>query len=119
MARDERKRHLVAGMLVIAFMGLVGLILVIGTTLPGLIGEVFTKVVGFLTSPFLLEGSLIFAGFTLVILINSWRRHRDGDEFVYLDELNATSAAPSESGDLPSAHREIPGTVDAGRTSRP
>jgi len=87
MARDERKRQVAIGALIIAGVAGLFLLLVMATGLPGLAGEFFTRVVGIVTTPFLMETSVIILGFILVLLINHWRRHREGDELVYLDEV--------------------------------
>jgi hypothetical protein len=58
---------------------------------------------GIVTTPFLLEGSMIILGFILVILINHWRQRREGDELVYLDEAKdvpKSSSGSSTLGDL-------------------
>lgn len=73
--------------LIIAGMAGFFLVLVMATGLPGLAGEFFAKVMGLITTPFILEGSLIITGFIIVISLNLWRQHREGDELVYLDEI--------------------------------
>ena len=56
--------------------------------LPGLLGEWIGLMVGILTTPFFLEASFIFIGLTLVVAINHWRQKRDGDECVYLEQID-------------------------------
>ncbi|MEK7953948.1 hypothetical protein [Luteolibacter soli] len=87
MLRDERRIQVTTAALII--MGMAGffLTLVMATGLPGLAGEFFAKVIGLITTPFILEASVIIFGFILVISLNLWRQHREGDEFVYLDEV--------------------------------
>lgn len=87
MARDERKRQVVTGIAVIVGVGALFLLLVVATGLPGVAGEFFARIAGIVTTPFLLEGTLAILGLILVILINHWRQRREGDEFVYLDEM--------------------------------
>ena len=87
MARDERKRQVTIGALVIAGVWGLFMLLVMSTGLPGLAGEFFSRIVGIVTTPFLMEASVIILGFVLVLLINHWRHHREGDELVYLDEV--------------------------------
>jgi hypothetical protein len=62
--------------------------------LPGLLGEWIGMMVGVMTSPFFLEASFIFIGLTVVVMINHWRRKRDGDEFVYLEQVDAADLPP-------------------------
>ena len=87
MVRDERKIQVTTAALVILGMAGFFLLLVMATGLPGLAGEFFAKVMGLITTPFILEASVIIFGFILVISLNLWRQHREGDEFVYLDEI--------------------------------
>lgn len=62
--------------------------------LPGLFGEWFSLMVGVLTSPFIMEFSLIILGFVLILGINTWRRHREGDEFRYLEQVAQPAGLP-------------------------
>lgn len=87
MARDERKRQAATGMAMIAGTGFLFLLLVTATGLPGLAGEFFVRITWLVTTPFLMEVSLAIFGLLLVIAINHWRQRREGDEFVYLDEI--------------------------------
>jgi uncharacterized membrane protein len=65
--------------------------------LPGLLGEWIGMMVGVVTTPFFMEASFIFIGLTLVVLINIWRRKKDGDECVYLEQVDGAE----ELGGLP------------------
>ena len=88
MAHDERKRQVAVGALIVAGVAGLFLLLVMSTGLPGVAGEFFARIVGIVTTPFLLEASMIILGFIIVILINHWRHQREGgDELVYLDEV--------------------------------
>ncbi len=93
MARDERIRQAAAGIAVVAGIGGLFLLLVMAANLPGLAGEFFSRIMGIVTTPFLLEASLAVLGLVLVIAINHWRQRREGDELVYLDEVRG---APDE-----------------------
>lgn len=55
--------------------------------LPGLLGEWFGSMIGIATTPFFMEASFILLGLMIVIGINSWRRHKEGDDFVYLEQV--------------------------------
>jgi ABC-type amino acid transport system permease subunit len=97
MARSERTRQVTIGALVIAGVWGLFLLLVMATGLPGLAGEFFARIAAIVTTPFLMEASVIILGFILVLLINHWRRHREGDELVYLDEVeDAPKAMPDQ-----------------------
>src|SRR5687768_5343406 len=87
MVRDERKSQVTTAVLVMASIGALLLTLVMTTGLPGFAGEFFAKIVGLVTTPFILEASMIILGFLIVISLNLWRQHREGDELVYLDEI--------------------------------
>jgi len=65
--------------------------------LPGLMGEWIGTMVGVATTPFFLEGSFVVLGVTIVVAINHWRLKRDGDELVYLEQVDETDL----SGNLP------------------
>lgn len=87
MARDERWKQVGAGLGVLAGVTCLGLLLVFGRHLPGLAGEFFARVVGMVTTPFILETTLCILGFVVVMTLNHWRQWREGDELVYLDEV--------------------------------
>jgi len=54
--------------------------------LPGFSGEVGRMCLALITSPFLMETSIFFLALTLLFAINGWRRNREGDDWVTLDE---------------------------------
>jgi hypothetical protein len=60
--------------------------------LPGLLGDWAGVMVGLITTPFILEASFIIIGLCVVMWINHCRERREGDEFVYLDQLDDESA---------------------------
>lgn len=105
-------------MAVAALGGVAGVILLLafGRYLPGVAGEFFARVLGIVSTPFLMEASLCILGFLLVITLNQWRQHREGDELVYLDEVEDAPTdmpaqarwalyqkPPLEPGDVPAA----------------
>lgn len=63
-----------------------------GSHLPGLAGEFFARVLGIVTTPFILEASLCILGFVIVLTLNQWRQMREGDEFVYLEQVTERAA---------------------------
>lgn len=93
MARDERWKQVGVGLAILAGMTVVVLLLVLGRHLPGLAGEFFGRVLGIITTPFILETTLCILGFVVVMTLNYWRQYRDGDELVYLDQV---ADAPKE-----------------------
>ncbi len=63
---------------------------------PGLAGEWLGTMAGVLSTPFFLEGSFFCLGVIIVMSLNSWRRHRAGDEYVSMEELERREAASRE-----------------------
>lgn len=99
---ESRPRQIIWGALII---GLVGLILVLfwfGRHLPAPLGEWFGLIVGIATSPFLMPVAFVLLGFFVVNTLNSWRRHREGGELVYLE----TAEGPG-SNELPDSARNV------------
>jgi len=83
---DPRVKQVIVGIGGIFFVFiLVGLIWY-GRNLPGFLGECFAMLGGIITTPFLMEASFIVIGLLIVMVLNYWRLHRDGDEFVYLEQ---------------------------------
>ncbi len=53
--------------------------------IPGWVGEAFGMVAGVFSTPFFMEGSFAVIGLLIVLGLNIWRRHREGDEFVEIE----------------------------------
>ena len=95
---DERVKQIAIGVsiLIMLTVGVAGL--VTGwRLLPGLLGEWIGTMIGILTTPFFMEASFIVLGLVIVIGLNLWRQHKDGDEFVYLEQV----AGPNVPMNLP------------------
>ena len=100
MARtqDERIRQIAAGGgILIAITAVVCAMLLGWMHLPGLLGEWVGTVIGIMTTPFIMEGSFLVIGLMIVVSLNIWRRHKDGDDCVYLEQVTG----PDVPGDLP------------------
>ena len=69
--------------------------------LPGLLGEWIGMMVGLMTTPFFLEGSFLIIGLTVVVTINHWRQKREGDDLVYLEQVEEAEV----SGGMPEKAR--------------
>jgi len=92
---DKRVSQAVIGVTLLIAIGLIVSTVLIGYHyLPGIWGEWIGSMVGIMTTPFFLEVSFILIGFTIVLLINGYRRNKDGDELVYLDS-NESDEKPS------------------------
>lgn len=74
----------------------------LGPRLPGLPGEFFASVAGLVTTPFLMEASFLGFGLLVVFALNHWRRKREGDEFVYLEQAEGPGSEK-----LPAAARSV------------
>lgn len=82
----ESKRHILigAGLILCFFLFLGGI--AASAYLPGFAGELGRLVLALITSPFLMESVLAFLALTALFAINGWRRNREGDDWVALDE---------------------------------
>lgn len=89
---DSRRRQLIGGALLIGGVGLLAVFLWLGRAMPGIFGEWFGIVAGIVSTPFLMEASFVVLGFMIVLGLNSWRQRRDGDEFVYLEQVTGPEA---------------------------
>jgi hypothetical protein len=87
--QTSRNKQILIGAVILGSITLFVLTLLIGWRyVPGLFGEWLGVIAGFLSTPFLLEGSFAVLGLVIVVGLNSWRRVREGEEFVYLDQVN-------------------------------
>jgi uncharacterized membrane protein len=95
--RDERVKQVAIGVgIIVPIMVIVPSLLVGWRHMPGLIGETVGVVLGILTTPFFMEASFVILGFLIVVGLNNWRRHKDGDEFVELEPLTKNENHPPE-----------------------
>ncbi len=76
-----------AGILLVITVVVTGLLLG-WRLLPGVLGEWVGTMLGILTTPFFMEASFVVLGLVIVILLNHWRRIKDGDEFMYLEQVS-------------------------------
>jgi len=82
---DRKKNILIgSGVIVFFFLGLGGI--AASAYLPGYTGELGRMCLALITSPFLMETSIFFLALTLLFAINGWRRSREGDDWITLDE---------------------------------
>ena len=104
MARpvDERVKQVGLGVLIILAL----CILVPGTLIgwryiPGFWGEWIGTIIGVMTTPFFMEASFAIIGLMIVFALNHWHQVKDGDEFVYLEQVDG----PDAPADLPDQAR--------------
>ncbi len=86
-ATDSRRRQIIVGALIIGAVGLLAVLLWLGRAIPGLFGEWFGVVAGIASTPFLMEATFVVLGLMIVLGLNAWRHHREGDECVYLEQV--------------------------------
>jgi hypothetical protein len=86
VTENRGKQFLVGGaILFVVAAGFVSL-LMYWRLIPGWVGESVGMVVGIMSTPFFMEASFVFLGFLIVVGLNIWRRHKEGDEFVTIEE---------------------------------
>ena len=86
---DERVKQVAIGASILIVLAVVVSGLLIGwRLLPGLLGEWVGTIIGVMTTPFFMEASFAILGLVTVITLNHWRQHKDGDEFVYLEQVS-------------------------------
>ena len=83
---NRGKQILVGGAILAVVFGTAISLLLFWREIPGLFGETVGKFVGIMSTPFFLEASFVILGFLIVVSLNIWRRHKDGDEFVTIEE---------------------------------
>lgn len=82
---NRGKQVAVGGLIIFSLMFTVIGFLLFWRYIPGWVGESVGKIVGLISTPFILEASFLIMGFGIVIMLNSWRRKNAGDDFVEFD----------------------------------
>lgn len=103
MSRDNStesrgKQVLVGAAILFAVSGMVVGLLMGWRFIPGWVGESVGTVVGVMSTPFFMEASFALLGLLIVLGLNTWRRHRDGDELVFLAEISNPGDGKPEAG---------------------
>lgn len=87
--KDERVKQVIVGASILSVLTIIIPSALLGwRLLPGLLGEWTGSLLGIMTTPFFMEASFSVIGLFIVIFLNLWRRRQDGDEFVYLEQVN-------------------------------
>jgi uncharacterized membrane protein len=95
---ENRVKQVVIGASVLIAIGVVVPGALVGWRfIPGVIGEWIGMITGILTTPFFMETTFVILGLVIVVTLNHWRRIKDGDEFVYLEQVDG----PETPKDLP------------------
>ncbi len=95
------KQLAVGGLIMLLFSATIVSLLLFWRLIPGWVGETFGMIAGIVSTPFFLESSFAIAGFVVVILLNSWRRRKAGDEYVEIEEKDLPAEYRSEPGKQP------------------
>ena len=99
---DERVKQVAVGAAIVLAIGVIVPSTLVGWRyLPGLLGETVGTIIGVMTTPFCMEASFVILGMIIVIALNNWRRIKDGDDFVYLEQVDG----PDTPADLPDQAR--------------
>jgi hypothetical protein len=87
--RDERVKQVAIGVSILVVLTVTVPALLLGWhQLPGLVGEWLGTIIGIMTTPFFMETTFVILGLVIVISLNTWRQRKDGDEFVYLEQVS-------------------------------
>jgi hypothetical protein len=84
---DRSRQVALAVAVLCGVLMLVAGLLIVSRSVPGFVGEYLVLIAGLLTTPFLLEAAFIILGLVIVVALNLWRQKRDGDEFVYIEQV--------------------------------
>jgi hypothetical protein len=82
---NRGKQVAVGGLIIFSMTSAVICLLVFWRYIPGWVGESVGKIAGLISTPFILEASFVIMGFGIVIMLNTWRRKKAGDDFVDFD----------------------------------
>ncbi len=83
------------------------LLLVFSPTAREVVGEASLTVFQIVTAPFVLEASLALLGLCIVLMINQYRHHKEGDGWVYLEKQEPSSDAVPGTEDPPHRHDAV------------
>lgn len=84
---NRRKQIFVGGAILFIVSALTVTFLLFGRFIPGVVGESFRMLAGVISTPFFMEASFFMLGVVIVVALNAWRRHREGDEFVTIEQM--------------------------------
>lgn len=100
--RSSRLTQFLVGAGILLFLGIFILTLWWLATREGFVGDVFSTILGITATPLLLEFSFVVMGLITVLGINYFVQKRQGDEYVYLEQVD-----DPELGTLPEQTRQV------------
>jgi len=116
--RDERVMQVIVAVAILLGVLVVTIAIRLAGAAPGLLGEWFGMIAGFLSTPVLLEVSFFTIGLMIVVGVNHWRMKREGEEFVEFEELGPPVRSPVGSGQgLADEHSTDGGPTDQSNRS--
>jgi uncharacterized membrane protein len=98
---NRGKQIFVGAAIMSAVSGMVVSLLLGWRFIPGWVGESIGTFAGVLSTPFFMEASFILLGLAIVLALNIWRRRREDDELVYLEEQDGGKWSGYREGDEP------------------
>ncbi len=115
MFAPEQKRALLIGFGLILVASAILLLIWLGMYLPGFAGEVFRKLAGMMWTPIIIDCSLFLLGVILVLSLNSFIRAKQGDEYVYLEQVdNPPEGLPDRARSAIFREAPVPQGIEAG-----
>ena len=103
--RDPRVKQVAAAAAILSLLTAVVCGVLLGWRLvPGVLGEWMGTIVGVMSTPFLLEASFVFMGFTIIFWLNHRRQKRRGQELVFLDDTGKPESPAGCRDDSSSIH---------------
>ena len=86
--QDERVKQIAIGTSILIVLTVVVSGLLVGwRLLPGLLGEWLGTIIGIMTTPFFMDATFAILGLVIVISLNHLRQRKNGDDFVYLEQV--------------------------------
>ncbi len=82
---SKKTKTIIKGMIPIIGVAVVLIIMSLLANAPGLTGEIFAKMLGFMFTPVLLECSFAFLGIVALFWVNHIRLKAEGEEYVTLE----------------------------------
>lgn len=94
---ESRGKQILAGGLILFSVSVVMVSFLMGWRfIPGWVGESLGTVAGVMSTPFFMEGTFLLLGLFIVLGLNTWRRHKAGDEFVTIETEEPGHSSESE-----------------------
>ena len=91
----------------VAVLVAVIVLLKLSPTAREVVGESALTIFQIVTAPFILETSLVLLGLLIVMAINQYRQHKEGDGWVYLQKQEPSQAADTGTMDPPHRHEAV------------